>query len=76
MADETQSGHMFPGDDEKKRAFARWVAAREPQVYPIWGEAHDREWLEAMAREDDARAEAQRQSWAAMREKWQGEADR
>ncbi len=41
---------------------------------------HDRDWLEAMAREDDARAVGKRgqveASWAAMRDRWKDEGDR
>ncbi len=58
----------------RNRSFVQWVDAwyaREQQ----W-----RDWLEAMAREDDARAVGKRgqveASWAAMRERWKDEGDR
>ncbi len=68
--------------DDEKQAVARFVQAwmQERVVMQAKLEQEWREWLEAMAREDDARAMARRgqveASWAAMRERWKDEADR
>ena len=74
-------------EDELRRIYELAPNMIDPPAYITWAiiqlrasRGPSRKWLEAMARQDDARAVGKQDqveaSWAAMRERWQGDSDR